>query len=62
MQSERTASANGHPVSPSEGSGSRTSLESLQAKCRHQEVVIDTLSEAVSTFRRGATAFPGARG
>jgi anti-sigma regulatory factor (Ser/Thr protein kinase) len=56
MQSDRTASANGHPVSPVNGSGSRTKLESLQAECRHQAVVIDALSEAVSTFRRGATA------
>jgi serine/threonine-protein kinase RsbW len=55
MQSDRTASANGHPVSPPNGSGPRT-LESLQAKCRHQAVVIDTLSETVSTFRRGAAA------
>ena len=56
MQSDRTASANGHPVSPANGSGSRAKLESLQAKCRHQAVVIDTLSEAVSTFHRGAKA------
>jgi anti-sigma regulatory factor (Ser/Thr protein kinase) len=56
MQSDRTASANGHPVSPLDGSGSRTKLERLQADCRHQAVVIDALSEAVSTFRRGATA------
>ena len=45
MQSDRTASANGHPVPPPDGSGSRTKLESLQAKCRHQAVVIDALSE-----------------
>jgi anti-sigma regulatory factor (Ser/Thr protein kinase) len=56
MQSNRTASANGHPVSPLAGSGSRTRLESLQAECRHQAMVIDALGEAVSTFRRGATA------
>jgi anti-sigma regulatory factor (Ser/Thr protein kinase) len=56
MQSDRTASANGHPVPPPDGSGSRTKLESPQAKCRHQAVVIDALSEAVSGFRRGATA------
>ena len=57
MQLDRTASANGHPVSPPDGSGWRTELESLQAECRHQAVVIDALSKAVSTFRRGATAF-----
>ena len=56
MQSDRSASANGHPVSPPNGSDPRTDLERLQATCRHQAVVIDTLSEAVSTFRRGATA------
>jgi anti-sigma regulatory factor (Ser/Thr protein kinase) len=56
MQSDRSASANGHPVSPPDGSGSRASLESLQARCRHQAVVIDTLSEAVSRFHRGATS------
>jgi anti-sigma regulatory factor (Ser/Thr protein kinase) len=55
MQSDRMVSANGPPVSPLNGSGPRT-LESLQAKCRHQAVVIDTLSETVSTFRRGAAA------
>jgi anti-sigma regulatory factor (Ser/Thr protein kinase) len=41
-------------VSPA--TDSRTKQESLQAKCRHQAVVIDTLTEAASTFRRGATA------
>jgi anti-sigma regulatory factor (Ser/Thr protein kinase) len=56
MQSVRTASANGHPVLPATVSGSRAKLESLQAKCRSQAVVIDTLSEAVSTFHRGAKA------
>jgi anti-sigma regulatory factor (Ser/Thr protein kinase) len=56
MQSDRTASANGHRVSQSKGSGSSTTRESLQAKCRHQAVVIDTLSEAVSAVHRGAKA------
>ena len=56
MQSDRRASANGHPVSSANGSGSVTKLESLQAKCRRQAVVIDTLREAVSTFHRGAKA------
>jgi anti-sigma regulatory factor (Ser/Thr protein kinase) len=55
MQSDRTVSANGVPASAPSRSG-RTRLESLQAKCRHQAVLIDTLGEAVSTFRRGATA------
>ena len=56
MQSDRSASANGHPVSPPNGSDPHRDLERLLAMCRHQAVVIDTLSEAVSTFRRGATA------
>ena len=56
MQSDRSVSANGHPVSPSDGSDSRTEFARLQAMCRHQAVVIDTLSDAVSSFRRGATA------
>jgi len=56
MQSDRTASANGHLVSPANGSGSLAKRESLQAKCRRQAVVIDTLSEAVSNFHRGAKA------
>jgi anti-sigma regulatory factor (Ser/Thr protein kinase) len=54
MQSDRTASANGHRVSQSKGSS--TTRESLQARCRHQAVVIDTLSEAVSAIHRGARA------
>jgi anti-sigma regulatory factor (Ser/Thr protein kinase) len=56
MQSDRTPSANGHPVSPPGGSGSRTKLESLQDQCRHQVVAIAALSEAMSAFRRGAAA------
>ena len=30
--------------------------EGLQAKCRHQAMVIDTLGEVLSTFERGARA------
>ena len=56
MQPDRTASANGQPVSSSEDFGTRTAVESLQAKCRHQAVVIDTLGEAVSAVHRGAKA------
>jgi anti-sigma regulatory factor (Ser/Thr protein kinase) len=54
MQSDRSASANGHPVPPPDGSP--TELALLQATCRQQSVAIDALSEAVSTLRRGATA------
>ena len=56
MQSDRTAPADGNPVSPPDSSGSRRKLESLQAQCRRQAVVIDTLSEAVSRFHRGTSA------
>ena len=56
MQSDWTAPANGHTALPVNGSGSRAKRESLQAECRRQAVVIDTLSEAVSTFHRGAKA------
>lgn len=34
--------------------GSRSELDALQATCRRQALVIDMLSEAVSTLRRGA--------
>ncbi len=56
MQPEQSASANGHRVPRSDGSASLTTLEGLQAKCRHQSVVIDTLTEAVSAVQRGARA------
>jgi len=55
MQPDRTASANGHLVSSTEGFGTRT-LESLEAECRHQAVVIHALGEAVSAVHRGAKA------
>lgn len=56
MKSDRTVSANGRPGSPPERSGPRTELEGLRTTCRQQAAVIDTLSEAVSTFHRGAAA------
>ena len=55
MRSDRTASTNGDPSSTGRFQ-SRSELESLRAECRRQAVVIDTLTEAVSTFRCGATA------
>ena len=56
MKSDQTASANGRtPVSPDD-SGSPPVPEGLQAKCRRQAMVIDTLGEALSTFERGARA------
>lgn len=56
MRLDRTASANGDGSSHAGAFDSRAKPEDLQAKCRHQAVVIDTLSEAVSTFHRGANA------
>ena len=56
MWSDRTASASGDPSPSSNGVDPHTSLETLQAKCRHQAVVIDRLSDAVSMFYRGARA------
>jgi anti-sigma regulatory factor (Ser/Thr protein kinase) len=55
MRLDQTGSANGHRAS-SNGSEPRVELETLQAKCRRQAVVIDRLSEVVSTLRRGAQA------
>jgi anti-sigma regulatory factor (Ser/Thr protein kinase) len=56
MKSDQTASANGRTPVPSDDSGSRPVPEGLQAKCRRQAMVIDTLGEALSTFQRGARA------
>ena len=56
MKHDRTATTNGQPASASDGLRARAELEGMQAQCRQQAVVIDALSEAVSTFRRGANA------
>ena len=56
MKSDRAVSANGRRESPPERSGPRAELEGLRATCRQQAVVIDTLSEAISAFHRGAAA------
>ena len=56
MESDRSASANGHGVSPPDDSASPSEIARLQAHCQQQAVAIDTLSEAVAALRRGATA------
>src|SRR5215204_4490569 len=56
MKSDQTASANGHTAISSDGFGPRPGAEGLQAKCRRQAIVIDRLSDALSTFERGTRA------
>ena len=56
MKSDQTASANGRTAVSSDGFGSRPAPEGLQAECRRQAIVIERLSEALSTFERGARA------
>ena len=56
MKSDETVSANGRSAISSDGFGARPAPEGLQAKCRRQAIVIERLSEALSTFERGARA------
>jgi anti-sigma regulatory factor (Ser/Thr protein kinase) len=56
MKSDQTASANGRTRRSPDDSGSDLVPNGLQAKCRHQAMVIDTLADALSTFERGARA------
>jgi anti-sigma regulatory factor (Ser/Thr protein kinase) len=56
MKSDQTASANGRTAVSPDGFGPRPAPEGLQAKCRRQAIVIERLSEALSTFERGARA------
>ena len=56
MKSDETASASGWKSPSPDDSGSPFVPEGLQAKCRHQAMVIDTLGEVLSTFERGAKA------
>ena len=56
MKSDQTALANGRNPLASDASGADPASRELQAKCRHQEMVIDTLGEALSAFERGARA------
>jgi len=55
MKSDQTASAKAQAASSSEGFGVPTP-EGLHAECRRQAIVIDRLSEALTTFERGARA------
>jgi anti-sigma regulatory factor (Ser/Thr protein kinase) len=55
MRLDQAGSANGDRPSLN-GSGPRLELETLQATCRRQAVVIDRLSEVVSNLHRGAKA------
>jgi anti-sigma regulatory factor (Ser/Thr protein kinase) len=55
MRVDQAGSANGDRPSPN-GSEPRRELVTLQATCRRQAVVIDRLSEVVSTLHRGAKA------
>jgi anti-sigma regulatory factor (Ser/Thr protein kinase) len=55
MKSDQTASANGRAAVSSDRFG-RPAPEGLQAECRRQAIVIEGLSEALSTFERGARA------
>ena len=56
MKSDQTASAHERTSRSPDDSGSHPSRDELQAQGRHQAMVIDTLSEALSTFERGARA------
>jgi anti-sigma regulatory factor (Ser/Thr protein kinase) len=56
MKSDQTGLATGRTSLAPNGSGSHAVPGGLQAKCEHQALVIDTLSEALSTFERGARA------
>jgi anti-sigma regulatory factor (Ser/Thr protein kinase) len=55
MNSDQIASANGRTPASSDDAGSLVP-EGLQARCRHQAMVIDTLGEVLSSFERGARA------
>jgi anti-sigma regulatory factor (Ser/Thr protein kinase) len=56
MESDQIASANGRTPASSDYPGSSLVPEGLQARCRHQAMVIDTLGEVLSSFERGARA------
>jgi anti-sigma regulatory factor (Ser/Thr protein kinase) len=56
MKSDQIVSANGRTLASSDDPGSSLVPEGLQARCRHQAMVIDTLGEVLSSFERGARA------
>jgi anti-sigma regulatory factor (Ser/Thr protein kinase) len=55
MRSDQTAPANGRPTPASDDPGSPVEAAALRRRYRRQASVIDTLTEAVFTLRRGAT-------
>jgi anti-sigma regulatory factor (Ser/Thr protein kinase) len=56
MPANQNASTNGHAPFPEQLATTRSELDDLRATCRHQAHVIDALTEAVGTLRRGAKA------
>jgi hypothetical protein len=56
MQADLEASTNGHAPSVERRDAPRSELDQLRATCRRQTHVIDALTEAVLTLRRGAQA------
>jgi anti-sigma regulatory factor (Ser/Thr protein kinase) len=56
MPANQKASTNGHAPFPEQLGRTRSELDDLRATCRRQAHVIDALTEAVVTLRRGAKA------
>jgi serine/threonine-protein kinase RsbW len=56
MPADQQATTNGHAPFPEQRGKPRSELDALRATCRRQALVIDTLSEAVGSLRRGAQA------
>jgi anti-sigma regulatory factor (Ser/Thr protein kinase) len=56
MASDQTASVSERSAVSSDGFGPRPAPEELRTECRRQAIVIERLSEALSTFERGARA------
>ena len=56
MQADLEASTNGHAPSIERHDRARPELDQLRATCRRQARVIDALTDAVLTLRRGAQA------
>jgi serine/threonine-protein kinase RsbW len=56
MPADQKASTNGHAPFRDQRGKTRSELDELRATCRRQAHVIDTLSDAVGSLRRGAQA------
>src|SRR4051794_37155499 len=56
MPADQKASTNGHAPFPEQRGQTRSELDELRATCRRQAHVIDTLSDALGSLRRGAQA------